>query len=168
MRRMVRVLFVCMGNICRSPTAEAVMAHLVAGAGLADTVHLDSAGTGAWHVGNPPDERSAAAAAARGITLSGAARQVRPDDFTRFDLLLCADAANVRDLLALLPADDTDGRRRVRRLHAFDPAAVASGDLDVPDPYYGGPRGFEDVLDLVTRACAGLLDEIRAGAITAG
>lgn len=159
---MTRLLFVCLGNICRSPTGEAVMRHLVAEAGLTDRIVIDSAGTGAWHVGHPPDERSTAAAAARGITLAGRARQVRDADFDDFDLLLCADAANVRDLLALLPPD-SPARARVRRLREFDPAAVAAGDLDVPDPYYGGPDGFDAVLDLVERACAGLLAQLRDG-----
>lgn len=159
---MTRLLFVCLGNICRSPTGEAVMRHLVEQAGLADEIAIDSAGTGSWHAGHPPDERSAAAAAARGITLAGRARQVRDSDFDDFDLLLCADAANVRDLLALLPPD-SPARAKVRRLREFDPRAVAAGDLDVPDPYYGGPSGFEDVLDLVQAACTGLLAQLRDG-----
>ncbi|UTI64021.1 low molecular weight phosphotyrosine protein phosphatase [Paraconexibacter antarcticus] len=161
---MTRLLFVCMGNICRSPTAEAVMRQRLEGVGLAGEVEVDSAGTGAWHVGRPPDERSAAAAARRGVTLSGAARQVRDADFADFDLLLCADGANVRELLARLAPDDP-ARARVRRLREFDPAAVARGDLDVPDPYYGGPRGFDDVLDLVTAACDGLLAAVRDGSL---
>jgi protein-tyrosine phosphatase len=159
-----RILFVCLGNICRSPTAEAVMRHLLDEAGLADAVHVDSAGTGAWHAGNPPDERSAAAALRRGITLAGAARQVRAADFADYDLLLCADASNARELLAQLAPDDP-ARARVRLLREFDPAAVASGDLDVPDPYYGGPRGFDDVLDLVTTACEGVLAAMRDGSL---
>lgn len=143
------------------------MAHLLDEAGLSADVEIDSAGTGAWHVGHQPDPRSTAAAAARGITLEGAARQVRSEDFARYDLLLCADAANVRDLLALLPPDATELRARVRRLREFDPAAVASGDLDVPDPYYGGASGFDDVLDLVTAACEGLIDAVQDGTFAA-
>jgi protein-tyrosine phosphatase len=160
------LLFVCLGNICRSPTAEAVMAHRLQAAGLADAVRIDSAGTGAWHAGSAPDSRSAATAARRGITLAGAARQVRPADFSDFDLLLCADAQNVRDLLGLLAPEDHDARARVRRLREFDPAAVAAGDLDVPDPYYGGPSGFDDVLDLVTAACDGLIAQLQAGTLS--
>jgi len=152
----VRILFVCLENICRSPTAEGVMRHLLREAGLEDQVVVDSAGTGGWHVGAPPDERSAAAAAARGITLEGAARQVRPSDFDDFDLLVAMDRSNLRDLLALAP--DDAARAKVRLL--------ADGDRDVPDPYYGGERGFDDVLDLVTEACERLLDEVRAGAGT--
>jgi protein-tyrosine phosphatase len=155
----VRLLFVCMGNICRSPTAEGMMAHLLEREGLADVVSIDSAGTGGWHVGAAPDERATSAAALRGIALTGAARQVRRSDFHDFDLLLCADADNLRDVRALAP--DKAAREMVRRLREFDPEAVRAGDLDIPDPYYGGARGFEDVLDLVERACAGLLEHLR-------
>jgi protein-tyrosine phosphatase len=156
----VRVLFVCLGNICRSPTAEGVMRHLLREEGLEDVVTIDSAGTGGWHVGDPPDRRSTHAARARGIELDGAARQVRRSDFDDFDLLLCADASNRRDLLQL--AQTEEDRDKVKLLREFDPLAVAAGDLDVPDPYYGGPDGFDDVLDLVERACRGLLDHVRA------
>jgi protein-tyrosine phosphatase len=156
----VRLLFVCMGNICRSPTAEAVMRDLVRREGLDGTVEIDSAGTGAWHVGNPPDRRSTAAARRRGIVMQGAARQVAAADFDTHDLLLAADAQNVAELRAV--AADAEAAAKVRLLREFDPEAVASGDLDVPDPYYGGPGGFEHVLDLVDRACRGLLDTLRA------
>ena len=149
-----------MGNICRSPTAEGVMAHLLEREQLSDAIAIDSAGTGGWHVGSAPDERATSAAATRGITLSGAARQVRRSDFEQFDLLLCADADNVRDVRAIAP--HAEARAKVRRLREFDPQARASGDLDIPDPYYGGARGFEDVLDLVERACQGLLDDLRS------
>jgi len=155
----VRLLFVCMGNICRSPTAEGVMAHLLEREGLTEAVSLDSAGTGGWHAGSPPDERATSAAAVRGIALQGAARQLRATDFGDFDLLLCADADNLRDVRALAPDGAACGR--VRRLREFDPEAVATGDLDIPDPYYGGADGFEDVLDLVDRACRGLLEDLR-------
>lgn len=153
---MTRLLFVCMGNICRSPTAEGVMRHLVAERGLEDEIFIDSAGIGDWHVGNAPDARSAQVASRRGITLEGAARQVRAADFDDFDLLICADAANVRDLRRLAP--DREAAAKIRLLREFDPAS--DGDLDVPDPYYGGADGFDHVLDLVEAACAGLLDEI--------
>jgi protein-tyrosine phosphatase len=155
----VRLLFVCMGNICRSPTAEAVMASLLEREGLTGVVTIDSAGTGGWHAGSPPDERATSAAAVRGIRLHGAARQVRASDFDDFDLLLCADADNLRDLRSIAPNGPT--REKVRRLREFDPTALAAGDLDIPDPYYGGARGFEDVLDLVERACRGLVEELR-------
>jgi len=155
--RMTRLLFVCMGNICRSPTAEGVMRHLLREEGLEDEITIDSAGTGAWHVGNPPDRRATAAAAARGIVLEGAARQVRPSDFDDYDLLLAADRENLADLRAIAP--DDEARAKVRLLREFDPHS--HGDLDVPDPYYGGPGGFEEVLDLVEAACRGLLAEVR-------
>jgi protein-tyrosine phosphatase len=154
-----------MGNICRSPTAEGVMVHLLQEAGMSDRVHVDSAGTGGWHVGEPPDARSAKCAARRGIPLAGAARQISRQDFDDHDLVLCADASNVRDLLRLLPADDMVLCAKVRRLREFDPASVATGDLDLPDPYYGGPRGFDTVLDHVTAACQGLLDRVRDGTL---
>jgi protein-tyrosine phosphatase len=156
----MRLLFVCMGNICRSPTAEAVMRAVVAREGLDGAVEIDSAGTGSWHVGNPPDRRSAAAAKARGIVLEGAARQVTVDDFEDYDLLLAADAENVAALRRLAP--DAEATDKIVLLRRYDPEAVAAGDLDVPDPYYGGPSGFEDVLDLVESACEGLLLSLRA------
>jgi protein-tyrosine phosphatase len=156
----MRILFVCMGNICRSPTAEGVMRALLREEGLDGQIELDSAGTGNWHAGDPPDARATAAARARGIELEGAARQVTAADFEDFDLLLAMDRENERELLARAP--DEEARAKVRLLREFDPASVAAGDLDVPDPYYCGAQGFEQVLDLVTAACRGLLDEVRA------
>jgi protein-tyrosine phosphatase len=150
----MRILFVCMGNICRSPTAEGVMRRLVADAGL--DVEIDSAGTGAWHAGEPPDTRATLAARRRGITLEGSAREVTREDFRDFDLLIALDRANLRELLAIAP--DEDAAEKVRLLREFDPGA--GGELDVPDPYYGGDRGFETVLDMVEAACRGLIDEI--------
>jgi protein-tyrosine phosphatase len=156
----VRLLFVCLGNICRSPTAEGVMRHVVEEAGMQQRVTLDSAGTGSWHIGSAPDERARAAAAGRGVELAGQARQVRPQDFEEFDLILAMDRANERDLRALAPDGDAE---KVRLLREFDPASAGTADLDVPDPYYGPGGGFEAVFDLVDAACRGLLDEIRAG-----
>jgi protein-tyrosine phosphatase len=149
----VRILFVCMGNICRSPTAEGVMRSLVREEGLEGRVVIDSAGTGGWHAGEPPDARATDAAQRRGIELGGAARQVEPEDFERFDLLLAMDRENLAALRRLAPDDEARGKVR-----------LLLGDRDVPDPYYGGARGFEDVLDLVESACRGLLDEVRATA----
>jgi protein-tyrosine phosphatase len=154
----MRLLFVCLGNICRSPTAEGVMRHLVREAGLEDEIHLDSAGTGGWHVGAAPDARSSAAARRRGIALDGAARKVAHGDFSDFDLLLAMDRDNHAELLRLAP--DDEARAKVRYLREFDAASAARGDLEVPDPYYGGERGFEDVLDLVDAACRGLLAHV--------
>jgi protein-tyrosine phosphatase len=156
----VRLLFVCMGNICRSPTAEAVMRQVLSEAGLDAAVEVDSAGTGGWHVGDRADPRSRAAAARRGIELHSIARQVTSEDLDHFDLILAADAENQRELLRRA-GDDPQRRAKVRRLREFDAASVAAGELDVPDPYYGGPDGFERVLDIVDAACRGLLAELR-------
>lgn len=142
------MLFVCLGNICRSPTAEAVFRHLVDQEGLAERIEIDSAGTGDWHIGSAPDERATVAAARRGIQLAGHARQVTPADFEHYDLLLAMDAANLRDLRELAPP----GTEHKVRLFA---------DVDVPDPYYGGDSGFDDVLDIVDKAAHRLLDELR-------
>jgi protein-tyrosine phosphatase len=146
----VLLLFVCMGNICRSPTAEAVMRDLVAREGLEDRIVIDSAGTGDWHVGDAPDRRATAAARGRGITLEGAARQVRAADFAGHDLILAADAENVAALRAVAP--DAEAAAKVRRLREFDPEAVRAGALDVPDPYFGGDEA----------ACRGLVEHLRA------
>jgi protein-tyrosine phosphatase len=149
-----------MGNICRSPTAEGVMRHLLREQGLEDEFEIDSAGTGGWHVGAPPDARATEAARRRGIVLEGAARQVRPSDFEDYDLLLAADRENLADLRAIAPSEAA--RAKVRLLREFDPDSnPAHPGLDVPDPYYGGPSGFEDVLDLVEAASRGLLAELR-------
>ncbi len=155
----VSVLFVCLGNICRSPTAEGVMRALVREAGLQERIELDSAGTGGWHVGESPDARATEAARRRGIVLEGAARKVRLRDFEEFDLILAMDASNLRDLQRLAP--DEQAREKVRLLREWDP--TADGDLDVPDPYYGGPGGFDRVLDLVQAACTALLEQLREG-----
>jgi protein-tyrosine phosphatase len=157
-----RVLFVCLGNICRSPTAEGLMRRLVADAGLDGAVVVDSAGTAGWHIGDPPDRRSQHEAAARGVDISGLrGRQVGAHDFEQFELVLAMDADNQRDLLALAPTADAEAR--VRLLREFDPDAVAAGDLEVGDPYYGGPEGFERVFDQIESACRGLLDHLTRG-----
>jgi protein-tyrosine phosphatase len=165
-----RILFVCMGNICRSPTAEGVMRAMVERAGLGERVRLDSAGTGPWHVGSPPDARARATARARGYTLDGSARLLSSEDFVDFDLLLAMDRENLNELLRL--AADEEGRAKVRLLREFDPASAVpaagavsgagAASLDVPDPYYGATGGFEEVLDMVEAACAGLLEQIRS------
>lgn len=150
-----RVLFVCMGNICRSPTAEGVFKHLVAKNGLAADIESDSAGTHDYHIGDPPDARSQAAAGRRGYDLTALrARQVAPDDFAAFDYVLAMDETNLTALRRLCPAQH---RERVKLFLEFAPEA---GRRDVPDPYYGGAQGFEEVLDLVEQAAQGLLDHI--------
>jgi protein-tyrosine phosphatase len=136
------------------------MRSLIERSALEGEIELDSAGTGSWHVGSPPDARAAGAARRRGIELGGAARQVRAQDFESFDLLLAMDRENARDLRAV--AADEEQRAKVRLLREFDPESAASDDLDVPDPYYGAPGGFDEVFDIVQAACEGLLAEIRA------
>ncbi len=134
------------------------MRSLVREAGLEDEIEIDSAGTGGWHAGDPPDRRATEAARRRGVTLEGAARQVTPRDFEDFDLLLAMDRENLRGLREIAP----DGlEEKARLLREYDPHSAGAPDLDVPDPYYGGPRGFETVLDQVEAACRGLLDELR-------
>ena len=154
---MVRICFVCLGNICRSPTAEAVMRHLVGQEGLSERIEVDSAGTGDWHVGDAPDRRARGVGAARGIPLSGTARQFSSVDFARFDHVIAMDRSNRDDLLRMAP--DPAAREKVRLLRSFD--ASAPPDADVPDPYYGGARGFEDVFDICERACRGLIEHLR-------
>ena len=152
-----RVLFVCLGNICRSPLAEGVMRHLVEERGLEDRVEVDSAGTGAWHAGETPDPRSAEVAARHGIDLDGQrARRVDDADFTGFDLVVAMDAQNEADLTARAPLE---AHERIVRLRDFDP----EGSGDVPDPYYGGPQGFDVVYGMVRRSCEALLDRIERG-----
>ena len=120
---------------------------------------IDSAGTGAWHAGHPPDARASAEARARGVEMNGRARRFEAGDFARLDLVLAMDVQNAADLRALAP--DDAAQAKVRLLREFDPSA--RGDLSVPDPYYGGVDGFTDVFDMVDRACAGLLEHLRAG-----
>lgn len=153
------VLFVCLGNICRSPLAEGILAHLLAGEGLADRVHVDSAGTGAWHVGEPPDPRSIEVAERFGVRLRGAARQVRVEDFQRFTHVVAMDRENLRNLERLW--ERAGGGPRPRLLREWDPEAGGGGE--VPDPYYGGPDGFVTVFRMVERACRVLLEELREG-----
>jgi protein-tyrosine phosphatase len=141
-----RILFVCTGNICRSPTAEAVLRHLAKEAGI--DVHVESAGTGDWHVGHPPDERAQHHARGRGYDLSAQrARQVERRDFEAFDLIVAMDRGHLRVLERQCPREH---RAKLRML----------AGRDVPDPYYGGPEGFEHVLDMVEAACRGLLLEV--------
>ena len=151
----MRVLFVCLGNICRSPTAEGVLRHKLQQAGLAGRVTVDSAGTGAWHVGKAPDPRTRAAAEQRGYLLHELrARQVEAEDFRRFDLILAMDRDNLRELQRLRPVGGG------AELDLF----LRRGGLaehEVPDPYYGGEAGFERVLDMVELACDRLVAQFR-------
>jgi len=184
----IRVLFVCLGNICRSPMAEAVFRKLVREAGLEHRFDIDSAGIGAWHTGEPPDERATAVAARRGLALTGSARQVRAAELEDYDYVLAMDEENLAALRRLArtqarraaragqarpdgpgvagaAAGVAQGRSPIRPrlllLREFDPAAGGPEDLDVPDPYYGGPGGFDDVYDMIERAAQGLLERVR-------
>lgn len=153
---MVRICFVCLGNICRSPTAEGVMRHIVREAGLEGRIEIDSAGTAAYHAGEMPDARAAQAARLRGIDLSGRARQFKARDWQRFDYVLAMDRSNLRDLEASAPSSAVRGKLSL--LRAFDPDSPSGAG--VPDPYYGGDAGFDEVLDLCEAACRGLLGHV--------
>jgi len=151
-----RVLFVCLGNICRSPTAEGVLRDLAAREAPGLTLEIDSAGTASYHIGSPPDPRSQRAALARGIDISGLrARRIERRDFDRFDYILAMDASNLAQLEALRPRDSH------ARLDLFMRYAPQLGARDVPDPYYGGPADFERVLDLTTAAARGFIAEMQ-------
>ncbi|MBB2929561.1 low molecular weight protein-tyrosine-phosphatase [Paraburkholderia silvatlantica] len=152
----VSVCFVCLGNICRSPMAEAVMLRLVGEAGLAGRVEVDSAGTGDWHIGEAPDERAQRTGSLRGYDLAPLrARQIAAEDFRRFDLIVAMDDANVTALQGVCPASERD---KIRLLMEFAPQAETRV---VVDPYFGGDAGFEAVLDQCEAACAGLLAALR-------
>lgn len=149
----MRILFVCLGNICRSPTAEAVMRDLVDRRGLTGEIEIDSAGTGDWHIGKTSDPRAIEAAATRGYELTSRARQVSTTDFDEFDLIVAMDRSNHANLVALAEGDES--KIRLLRSYGNDP------NPDVPDPYFGGDDGFEEVLDILERNLETLLDEIQ-------
>ena len=151
----MKVLFICLGNICRSPTAEAIFSELVAEKGLADSLEIDSAGTNGLHIGQPPDPRSIKYAAKRGIDLTPLrGRQIERADFERFDYVIAMDNENVRQLTALCP-ESMQGK--IKLLLAY---ADSCDYREVPDPYYGGAGEFELVLDLIESGCRGLLDQL--------
>lgn len=152
---MVNVLFVCMGNICRSPTAEGYFRHIVENAGLTDKIKIDSAGTHAYHIGSPPDHRAQAAAIKRGIDLSSLrGRKVESSDFNNFDYVLGMDDSNHSDLQEVAGGN-------AENLFKFLEFANNYSETEVPDPYYGGDQGFEHVLDLIEDASIGLLNDIK-------
>jgi protein-tyrosine phosphatase len=153
----VKICFVCLGNICRSPTAEAVMRHLVKQEGLERQIAVASAGTGDWHVGSARDKRSQATGRARGIPLSGTAQQFTAADFARYDYVVAMDRANRDELLSM--AGNDEDRAKVSLLRAFD--SEAAPGAEVPDPYYGGPTGFDVVFDVCDTGCRGLLAHVR-------
>ncbi len=152
-----KLLFVCLGNICRSPSAENIMKHLLTEAGLGDRVYCDSAGTSSYHIGAPPDRRMQAAAQQRGLRLEGRARRFEPTDFEVFDLILAMDRDNYQDILS----QDPPGKYRDKVKLMCDYAREHE-EREVPDPYYGGPEGFNGVIDLLLDACGGLLAELQA------
>jgi len=148
----IRVLFVCMGNICRSPLAEGVFLKKANERGVAGRFSIDSAGTGGWHVGEPPDPRMKQVAEARGVMLTSRARQITEKDSDRFDAIICMDRENYQNVLRLgIP------REKVSLLLEHD---RHSSETEVPDPYYGGPEGFDRVFELVDAACERLLDKL--------
>lgn len=153
---MIRILFVCLGNICRSPSAEGVCRALIEREGLGDRVQVESAGTHSYHTGKPPDRRAQRAAAGRGLDLSPLrARRATREDFQRFDYVIAMDRENAADLKRICPPGAED---RLARLMDFAPER---GERDVPDPYYGGAEGFETMLDLIEAGVRGLLDHLR-------
>jgi protein-tyrosine phosphatase len=151
---------VCLGNICRSPAAEAVLRQLLDEAGMAELVEVDSAGTARYHVGERPDPRTLAEAARRGIPIDHRARQLTRDELPEWDLVIAMDAHNLRDLRAMAAPDgDPD---RIRLLRSFDRSAGEPGvDADVPDPYYGEDVGFSEMFDLIEPACRGLVEHLQ-------
>jgi len=154
-----RILFVCLGNIVRSPLAEGLFRHLAAERGVADKYEVDSAGTSAWHIGEPPDPRMRKTAAKHGVHYNHVGRQFRRDDFRKFDLILVMDHANYAALLALNP--DPTEKAKIHYLREFDPQG--GPEAEVPDPYYGGMDGFERVYRIVERSVRGLLDALESG-----
>jgi protein-tyrosine phosphatase len=152
-----KLLFVCLGNICRSPAAENIMNHLVAEAGIpAGEIICDSAGTNSYHIGQPPDRRMQAASKARGLPTEGKARAFIAADFEKFDLILAMDKENYRDIKALDP--EWKYADKVQMMCSY---AQQHSDQEVPDPYYGGAAGFDYVIDLLMDACGGLLTEVK-------
>ena len=154
---MIRVCFVCLGNICRSPIAEGVFRFLVSEAGLAADFEIDSAGTAGYHSGEPPDRRARAAGKRAGIVVGGQARQFLAKDFARFERVIAMDANNLADLRRIAPSPEQSGK--VRLMRSFDPEAPPNAPI--PDPYYGEDRDFDEVLELCRTACEHLLQEIR-------
>jgi protein-tyrosine phosphatase len=154
---MLRLCFVCLGNICRSPIGEGVMRHLLREASLAERVEVDSAGTAGYHAGDAPDARARSAGRRVGIDVGGRARQFKRADFERFDYVLAMDRSNFEDLCELAP--DAPARAKVHLLRSFDAASPAGAS--VPDPYYGGDEDFDDVVQICLVACKPLLDRLR-------
>lgn len=156
MKKSCRVLFVCMGNICRSPAAECIFRRFVDRAGLSDVIECDSAGTINYHQGQPPDSRMRRAGKSRGFAVDGRARAVVEEDLAAFDLILAMDRENLNDLKSM----DRQGRYG-KKIRLFCHFASGSSEQEVPDPYYGGPAGFEQALDILEDGCEGVLNFVR-------
>ena len=156
-----RLLFVCLGNICRSPSGENVMRHLIEQEELTDEFEIDSAGTAGWHIGKRPDSRMTAAAQNRGINMKGRAQQVRPDDFAHFDWIFAMDDSNYEDLLEVQNRCPNPTAQLIR----FCELCEEHEEREVPDPYYGGQEGFEKVLDLLEDGCSAFLQRWKENAL---
>jgi protein-tyrosine phosphatase len=152
----IGVLFVCLGNICRSPLAEGVFRAVARDAGVEHRFHIDSAGTTSYHTGSPPDPRTLAVGRRRGVELDHQARQIQPSDFDRFQHIIVMDSSNLARVRRV--AERAGADHEVVLLRSFDPEA--DGETEVPDPYFGGVDGFEEVHEMVERACAALLDHL--------
>lgn len=155
------ILFVCLGNICRSPSGENVLRHIAEKEGVSDELEIDSAGTIDFHKGNPPDSRMTSAAQNRGIEMKGSARQVTPDDFSKFDLILAMDRSNYQDLVAVSERCSNI----TARLEMFCDYCDHHDESEVPDPYYGGESGFHKVLDLLEDGCANIVGKWKSGSL---
>jgi len=153
----IHICFVCLGNICRSPLAEGVFKSLIQQEDLQKEIRVSSAGVGNWHIGELPDERMLQTAQKNGIQMTSRARQFQPENFEETDLILAMDRSNLTALKQMCPSPEAI--EKIRLFRSFDP--LAEGDLDVPDPYYGGNQGFENVFDMVSRTCPEILDFIR-------
>ncbi len=155
----IKILFVCLGNICRSPAAEGVFINKIKTQGIQDDFFVDSAGTGSWHVGNPADSRMSLAASKRGIHLPSIARQISKEDISTFDFILTMDNQNLKDVKLLSSQQSIVKKAELNPILTF---ASKTNLVEVPDPYYGGDKGFEDVLDLLDDACDGLLRRLKS------
>tara|TARA_Y100001970_G_C13929732_1_gene697610 strand:+ start:235 stop:708 length:474 start_codon:yes stop_codon:yes gene_type:complete len=154
----IRILFVCLGNICRSPAAEAIFLRLIKNRGLEKLIHVDSAGTGGWHEGNPADKRMRSAAEARGLKINSLARQIRKSDFDKFDLILTMDNNNFKTVKELADKSCSSCCAEIKPILLY---SSLSKYKEVPDPYYGGESGFDNVLDILEDACEGIISTIK-------
>ena len=155
----IRICFVCLGNIVRSPLAENLFLHVAGEAGVAHRYEVDSAGTGAWHIGESPDPRMRRIAAQHGLGYNGRARQFQRNDFDRFDMLVAMDTKNRSDLLGMTRSPEQ--REKIHLMREYDP--LGGPDISVPDPYYGGIDGFEEVYQVIERSCQGFLEALESG-----